>query len=183
MTPVQFFCMSEVKRTPVGKIAGAFGLKGHLKVEVISNFASRFDQGNTWFIDNKPYKIQESKIHKGRPLIKLAGINSMTEAERYQWKILEAEGEVELDEDEFLLDDLIGLRVVTVEGEELGVVEDIEDYPAHEVVLVAGIRIPLIEHFVTDIDLDTGIMIVKLIYGMKPGEDETFFQTEIVGKN
>ncbi len=166
--------MSTPERTPVGKIAGAFGLKGHLKVEVISNFASRFDAGGTLFIDNVPYKILESKIHKGRPLIKLAGINTMTEAERYQWKVLEAEGDVELDEDEYLLEDLIGLKVITVEGEVLGLLEAIEDYPAHEVVLVAGIRIPLIDHFVKDIDLENETMTVKLIYGMKPGEDETF---------
>jgi 16S rRNA processing protein RimM len=169
--------MSTPKRTPVGRIAGAFGLKGHVKVETISNFASRFDVGGTLYIENVGYKIQESKIHKGRPLLKLSGINSMTEAERFQWKTLEAEGEPELDEDEYLLEDLIGLKVVTVEGEELGVVEDIEDYPAHEVVLVAGIRIPLIDHFVTNIDLENEVMTVKLIYGMKPGEDETFHQS------
>lgn len=163
--------MSTPQRTPVGKIVGAFGLKGHVKVEVISNIASRFDRGETLFIDDKAYKIQECKIHKGRPLLKLAGIESMTEAERFQWKILEAEGEPELDEDEYLLEDLIGLKVVTTEGEELGEVEDIEDYPAHEVVLVAGIRIPLIEHFVKDIDLDKEVMTVQLIYGMRPGEE------------
>ncbi len=168
--------MSETKRTQVGKIAGAFGLRGQLKVEMISNFPARFDKGNTLFIDNVAYKIQESQIHKGRPLIKLSGIDTMSVAEKYQWKILEAEGEVELEEDEFLLEDLIGLKVVTVEGEELGKVDDIEDYPAHEVVRVGEIRIPLIDHFVTDIDLEKEIMTVKLIYGMKPGEDETFHQ-------
>ena len=163
--------MSTPKRTQVGRIAGAFGLKGQLKVELISNFPARFDKGNTLFIDNVAYTIQESQIHKGRPLIKLSGINSMTVAERFQWKILEAEGEPELEEDEFLLEDLIGLTVVTVEGEELGVIEAIEDYPAHEVVLVAGIRIPLIDHFVKNIDLDSETMTVQLIYGMRPGEE------------
>jgi len=138
---------------------------------MISNFPARFDKGNTLFIDGKPIKIEESQFHKGRPLLKLAGIATMSQAEALQWKVLEAEGEPEMEDDEFLLEDLIGLKVVTVEGEELGVVNDIEDYPAHEVVLVGEIRIPLIDHFVTDIDLDAGVMTVKLIYGMKPGEE------------
>lgn len=163
--------MDAVKRTQVGRIAGAFGLRGQLKVEMISNFPARFDKGNTLFIDNVAYKIQESQLHKGRPLIKLSGIDHISVAEKFQWKILEAEGEPELEADEFLLEDLIGLKVVSVEGEELGLVDDIEDYPAHEVVRVGEIRIPLIDHFVMDIDLEKGVMTVKLIYGMKPGEE------------
>ncbi|MBS1725876.1 MAG: 16S rRNA processing protein RimM [Armatimonadetes bacterium] len=163
--------MSESKRTPVGRIVGAFGIRGQVKVEMITSFESRFDKGNILFLDGKPLKIEASQFHKGRPLIKLAGINTMSEAETLQWKILEAEGEPEMDDDEYLIEDLIGLKVVTVEGEELGEVDDIEDYPAHEVVLVGEIRIPLVDEFIKDIDLDKEVMTVKLIYGMKPGEE------------
>lgn len=163
--------MSNTERTPVGRIAGAFGIKGQVKVEMISNFPARFDKGNVLFIDGAPYTIQTSQFHKGRPLLKLSGIDTMSAAEAMQWKILEAEGEPDLEEDEYLLEDLVGLKVVTVEGEELGVVDDIEDYPAHEVIVVGEIRIPLIDHFVKDIDLDKEVMTVQLIYGMKPGEE------------
>lgn len=163
--------MTETKRTPVGRIVGAFGIRGQVKVEMITSFESRFDKGNTLFLDGNPVKIESSQFHKGRPLLKLAGINTMTEAESHQWKILEAEGEPEMDDDEYLIEDLIGLKVVTVEGEEIGVVDDIEDYPAHEVVVVGEIRIPLIDEFIKDIDLDNEIMTVRLIYGMRPGEE------------
>jgi 16S rRNA processing protein RimM len=163
--------MSNIERTPVGRIVGAFGIKGQVKVEMITNFPARFDKGNDLFIDGVKYKIQASQFHKGRPLLKLSGIDTMSAAEALQWKILEAEGEPDLEEDEYLLEDLIGLKVITVEGEELGVVEDIEDYPAHEVILVGEIRIPLIDHFVKDIDIENEVMTVQLIYGMKPGEE------------
>lgn len=163
--------MSDVKRTPVGRIVGAFGIRGQVKVEMITTFESRFDKGNTLFLDDKPYKIESSQFHKGRPLVKLSGIDTMSQAEALQWKILEAEGEPDMDDDEFLIEDLIGLKVVTEEGEELGVVDDIEDNPAHELVVVGEIRIPLIDHFVKDIDLDNEVMTVKLIYGMRPGEE------------
>lgn len=161
--------MSE--RVIIGKIVGAFGIRGQVKVEMITSFPSRFDKGNTVFIDGKPVLIEASQFHKGRPLLKLKGISTMTEAENLQWKLLEAEGDVELDEDEFMMDDLIGLKVLTLEGEELGVVEAIEHYPAHDVVLVSEIRIPLIKEFIDEIDLDKEIMVVQLIYGMRPGED------------
>lgn len=161
--------MSE--RVDIGTIVGAFGIKGQVKVEMITSFPSRFDQGNTVYIDNKPYKIEKSQFHKGRPLILLSGVKTMSEAELFQWKVIQAEGEPELEEDEFMMEDLIGLRVLTLEGEELGAVEDIESYPAHDVVLVSEIRIPLIKEFVDEIDLDKEIMVVRLIYGMRPGEE------------
>jgi 16S rRNA processing protein RimM len=159
------------ERVRIGQIVGAFGLKGQVKVEALTNFESRFDEGNTVFIDNKPYIIRKFQIHKNRPLISLKGIDKIDEAEALQWKDMEAEGEPELDDDEFLIEDLIGLKVITDTGEQLGVVDDIEDYPAHQVVIVGPIMIPLVDEFVTEIDLDEEIMRVKLIYGMRPGED------------
>ena len=47
--------MSIPKRTQVGRIAGAFGLRGQLKVETISNFPARFDKGNTLYINDGTY--------------------------------------------------------------------------------------------------------------------------------
>lgn len=162
--------MSE-PRVRIGQIVGAFGIKGQVKVEPLTNFESRFQPGNTVFIDDKPFVIQKFQIHKNRPLVKLKGVETMTQAEALQWKYMDAEGEPDLEDDEFLIEDLIGLKVVTEDGEELGVVDDIEDYPAHQIVIVGEIMIPLVDEFVTDIDLDEEIMRVKLIYGMRPGED------------
>jgi 16S rRNA processing protein RimM len=162
--------MSEL-RVRIGQIVGAFGLKGQVKVEALTNFESRFEKGSTVFIDDKPFLIQKFQIHKNRPLITLQGVDHINKAEALQWKFMEAEGEPELEDDEFLIEDLIGLRVVTEEGEELGIVTDIEDYPAHQIVLVGEIMIPLVDEFILEIDLDEEIMRVKLIYGMRPGED------------
>lgn len=162
--------MSE-PRVRIGQIVGAFGIKGQVKVEPLTNFESRFQPGNTVFIDDKPFVIQKFQIHKNRPLVKLKGVENMTQAEALQWKYMDAEGEPDLEDDEFLIEDLIGLKVVTEDGEELGVVDDIEDYPAHQIVIVGEIMIPLVDEFVTEIDLDEEIMRVKLIYGMRPGED------------
>jgi 16S rRNA processing protein RimM len=159
------------ERVRIGQIVGAFGLKGQVKVEALTNFESRFDEGNTVFIDDKPYIIRKFQSHKNRPLISLKGVDKIDQAEALQWKYMEAEGEPELDDDEFLIEDLIGLKVITDTGEQLGVVDDIEDYPAHQVVIVGPIMIPLVDEFVTEIDLDEEIMRVKLIYGMRPGED------------
>lgn len=160
------------ERYEIGQIVGAFGIRGQVKVNPTTAFESRFAKGNKIFIDGKETVIEAVQWHKGRPLLTLPGVRTMSEAEALQWKYLEAEGEPELDEDEFLIDDLLGLKVVTDSGVELGEVDDVESYPAHEVLVVGEVRIPLIKEFVKDIDFDNEVMTVALIYGMLPGEDD-----------
>jgi 16S rRNA processing protein RimM len=162
---------NQEERTPIGKIVGAFGIKGMVKVEPLTTFESRFDVGNEVYIDNKKFTITGFQIHKNRPLVKLKGIDTMTAAEELQWKVMEAEGQPELEEDEYFIDELVGLNVVLESGEVLGKVEKIEDYPAHQIVVVGEILIPLIEEFVLNIDLEKETMTVKLLYGMRPGEE------------
>jgi 16S rRNA processing protein RimM len=110
-------------------------------------------------------------VHKGRPLIKLRGIDDVTAAEALQWEYLEATGRPELDEDEFLADDLIGLSVVTIEGETLGTIDDVMPYPAQDVLQVGEIMIPMVKQFVKEVDLEKGSVTVQLIPGMRPGEE------------
>ena len=155
----------------VGRIVGAFGLKGQVKIDPSTDFLHRFDKGCKLRLKGNWVLIESSSMHKGRPIVKFEGINDMTAAEKLQWEYLEAVGEPEMDDDEFLADDLVGLKVVTVEGELLGEVEEVLDYPAHEVLQIGEILIPLIKEFVKDIDFDTETIQVKLLYGMKPGEE------------
>ncbi len=116
-------------------------------------------------------EVESMSIHKGRPLIKISGIEDLTAAEKLQWEYLEAVGRPELDEDEYLAEDLIGLKVVTDTGQELGEVEDVLPYPAQDVLQVGEILIPLIKQFVKKIDPDNGTITVHLIPGMLPGEE------------
>ncbi len=67
-----------------------------------------------------------------------------------------------LGKDEWFVRDLIGLRAVTPEGDELGVVSDVEAYPAHDVVVVgtgaSARRFPMVKEFVAAVDIDAGTM-------------------------
>ena len=163
--------MSEFVR--VGQIVGAFGLKGELKVEPMTEFEERFQKGARLRLDGNWVTVESMRIHKNRPMLKLSGVNDLTAAERLQWHYLEASAKdaPELDEDEYLVDDLIGLRVVTTEGLELGEVDEVLAYPAHEVLEVGDMLIPLVKEFVKDVDLDNEVITVQLIPGMRPGEE------------
>lgn len=153
----------------IGRIAGAFGLRGHLKIDPLTDFLERFQEGRKVFLKGKEVEIETATMHKGRPLLKLEGVDTATQAEALQWEYLEgrADEQFELEEDEYYTEELIGLKVVTVEGRELGAVDEVHRYPAHDVIEVNGIMIPAVKQFVKEIDLANEQMVVELIPGME----------------
>ena len=68
-----------------------------------------------------------------------------------------------------LLSDIIGCRVVTEEGQDIGIVEDILERPAANVYVIRGEReilVPSVPEFIKNVDLDTKTVTVHLIEGM-----------------
>ena len=100
-----------------------------------------------------------------------AGIDTIDQVEKLQFQYLEAHGEPEADEDEFLVEDLIGLRVLDENGDDLGEVDDVIVNPAHETLVVGEILIPFVEQFVDAVDFDEEIVRVRLIPGMRGEPD------------
>lgn len=134
----------------------------------MTDFLERFQKGSKLKLKGEWVEVLDFTIHKNRPHLKLSGINSATAAEQLQWEYLEApeDDKPELEEDEFFSEDLIGLKVVTVEGRELGEIDDIIPMPAHDVIQIGSLLIPAVREFVKDVDFDTNTMTVKLIPGM-----------------
>jgi 16S rRNA processing protein RimM len=66
--------------------------------------------------------------------------------------------------------DVIGLFVRDEQGNELGTLEDVLQYPAHDIYVVRGggreIQIPAVKEFITAIDIHARSMTVRLIEGM-----------------
>lgn len=161
--------MTDPKRVPVGRIVGAFGLKGQLKVELQTEFMERFDKGATLYIEGEPYVVKGSQIHKGRLLLSFSEFPNLTAAEKLQWKTLEADPleSVELDDDEFMTKDLIGLMVLTEDGRPLGKVDQVLLYPAHDLLVVGKVMIPAVKEFVLRVDLEQAQIVVRLLEGME----------------
>ncbi|MDR3692494.1 MAG: ribosome maturation factor RimM [Fimbriimonas sp.] len=154
----------------IGQIVGAFGLKGQVKVQPMTDFLDRFKKGSRLRLKGEWVEVESFSIHKGRPLVKLRGIDDVSTAETLQWEYLETAetGRPELDDDEFLTQDLIGLVVTTVDGILLGKIDDVVTMPAHDVIQIGELLIPAVKEFVKDVDLEAGTMTVELIPGMLP---------------
>ncbi len=155
----------------VGKIVNTHGIKGEVKVMSTSDF-DRFKKGNTLYYYNKKekvnLKIKSVRMQNEIFLIKFEGFNSLTEVEDLKGLELFTSDRPELEEDEYIKEDLIGLSVYSTEGELIGKVIDLRFLPSQELLVVKGegkkeILIPLIAEFVVSIN---DKIIVKVIEGL-----------------
>ncbi|HXH60831.1 MAG TPA: ribosome maturation factor RimM [Fimbriimonadaceae bacterium] len=156
----------------VGQIVGPFGIKGAVKVKPLTDFLERFEVGATVFVDGEPHKVLSFHWHKDQVRLGLEGVDTPEQAEDLRWAYLTlpSSDRPEMDEDEFLASDLIGLDVVEG-GKLLGTVEDVLSSPAHDILKVGDAMIPLVSQFVKKIDLQAGTIDVELIEGLRPGDE------------
>lgn len=158
--------MSELLR--VGQIVSTHGLKGQVKVMLLTDFEDRLAKGKRLRLKEDWVTVESVGHHKERLILKLSGIETIDQAKLLQWEYLSVLGdeEPEMDEDEFLVSDLEGMMVRTVDGVELGVVDEVAAYPAQDILVIGELMIPLVKQFVKDIDLDNEVITVELLEGM-----------------
>lgn len=158
--------MSELLR--VGQIVSTHGLKGQVKVMLLTDFEDRLAKGKWLRLKEDWVTVESVGHHKERLILKLSGIETIDQAKLLQWEYLSVLGDVEpeMDEDEFLVSDLEGMMVKTVDGVELGLVDEVAAYPAQDILVIGELMIPLVKQFVKDIDLENEVITVELLEGM-----------------
>jgi len=166
--------MTQGKLAQIGRIVGAHGTRGQVKVEPLTDFPIRLTTGTRVKINEDWRVVKEFFIHKERPILRLEGITDRNAAEALRGSFVEAilTGRPPMGPDEFLVDDLVGLAVRTTDGQELGVIDDVLRYPAQDLLKIGELLIPLVHEFVTSIDLDQGTLEVRLIPGMISDEED-----------
>lgn len=165
----------------VGKIVGPHGIRGEVKVAVMTDFPERFRPGTRLFVGSPeaamPVVVDASRPHKGMMLVKLATVQTRSEAEslRDQFMMILEEEAFPLGEHENYAHDLIGLAVETTEGMSLGHVVEILFTRANDVYVVQGPRgeilIPALREVVRKVELGgadegPGKMVVDLPEGL-----------------
>ncbi len=152
----------------VGQIVGAFGIRGQVKVKALTDFVERFDVGRLVRLHEEWVEIKASAEHKGSIILTLDGVKDRNRAESLQWAYLEAVAEErpDLDEDEILTSDLIGLEAVDESGAPLGTVKRVDRYPAHDVLVVGDVLVPAVSEFVIEVDVAAKKIVLRPIAGM-----------------
>lgn len=162
----------------VGRITGAHGIRGEVKVEVLTDYPERFRPGAQLFLGSEaeaqPVRVAAMRPHHEMLLVKLDAVPDRTTAETLMGQLLlipEAEA-MPLGEDENYAHDLLGLSVETKEGRDLGKVTDVLATGANDVYVVRGaegkeLLIPALRAVVLRVDLATGRMLVDLPEGLE----------------
>ena len=166
-----------VKYLEVGKIVNTFGIRGQVKVVPFTDDIKRFDKLKSIYIERKkelqPYKIENVKYTNNMVILKLEGIDSIEEAEKYKNCSIKIDRKnaIKLPKDTFFIADLIGLPVYTDEGVLLGKVDDIYNTGSSDIYVVKDelgkqILLPAIKDVLKDIDLDGEKITVHIIKGL-----------------
>ena len=162
----------------VGQIVNTFGIKGQLKLKPFTDDMERFEELKTIYIckknEMKKVEIEDVKYNKQCVLLKVKGIEDLTEAEKYKGLFLKIDRKdaKKLPKDTYFIADILGLEVYTDEGELLGKVDDIFPTGANDVYVVKDelgkqILLPSIPEVLKEIDLEKGKVIVHLIEGLR----------------
>ncbi len=162
--------MSARKDINVGRISGVFGVKGWFKVFSFTNPRENILSYSPWLLKKggeiKQLDVIDGALHGKAVIAQLDGIIDRDQAAGcVGWDIFITHNQLpETTEGEYYWSDLVGLKVETVEGVQLGVVDSLLETGANDVLVVQGEReraIPFLQgQTIINIDLDAGTMIV-----------------------
>jgi len=164
----------------IGIITKPQGVRGELRVFPTTDDPSRFTllEGKEIFLHQndtqRGYKLLQARLHKGLVLVKLEGVNDRNTAETLAKAIINIPDElaVSLEEGEYFVRDLIGLNVVTEDGEAVGVLSKVIHTNANDVYVIDqaegdSFMIPAIKSVVLGVSLTDKRMTVHLIDGLR----------------
>jgi 16S rRNA processing protein RimM len=169
----------------VGKVVGVFGIGGEVKVEAFTSFPERFAETPLLYAgaQHTPFKVLRSHPHKHHVLLQLEGTQTVEAAERLRGLTLyiPADQIHALTENQYYLHDVVGLRVLHVDGRELGTVKDILLTGGIDLFVVQSsqtgkeILLPAVKEFIKTVDIPAGVLEVDPIPGLFDDDGETAF--------
>ena len=154
-----------------GQIVTTHGVRGELKVLPWADGPDFLMDYKRVRIGGTEYKVESCRIQKTCNLLKVKGVDTMEAAQALHGKTVEIYRE-DAPADLIFVAELIGVSVYT-EGQLIGKVTDVLDYPGNKVYIVKGdheYMIPAVKQFVLSTDMEKEVMEVRLIEGMRTDE-------------
>ena len=160
----------------VGRIARPHGIRGELRMVPDTDFPERLARLSEAVLlkDGQPTPVRVASVrpHGTDVLIKLAGIDSMSTAEVWRGAELavpRAQAAV-LPQGRHYVFEVVGLRVITEAGQEVGTVRDILRTGSNDVYIVQGgdreYLIPAISSVVLSIEPAAGRIVIRPFAGL-----------------
>ncbi len=154
----------------VGKLRRPHGLTGDILMEVITDFPERMRRGRELFIGeaHTPVELEASRNHPPFLLLKFRGIDTPEDVGMFRncMVYVRADSLPTLPEGEYYHHQLIGLQVISEDGQSLGKITEVIETGANDVYVVTAeggkeLLLPAIHDVILNIDLTQKTMTVR----------------------
>ena len=166
------------KYISVGKVLNFHGIKGDAKVGFSKNQEDFVTSLKEVFVEvggkYLPLKIERSSLHKNFVLMKFEGINSIDELLEFKGKLLFVREDFvreTLDDDEFLIDELVGLSVYDELDRKLGFVVGVSNNGASDLLSVKTpsdrvCLVPFVKAIIRGVDIKNKKIVINNLKGL-----------------
>lgn len=161
----------------VGVITQTHGIRGEVKVFPTTDDAARFEDLKHVLLDTGKgtltLEIENVRYFKQFVILKFKGYDNINDIERYKRcpLLVERSAAVPLEEDEYYIADMIGMQVVTDQGEDFGVLKDVMETGANDVYVIAHktageVLVPAIKDCILEVDIPGRKMKIHVMDGL-----------------
>jgi 16S rRNA processing protein RimM len=158
----------------VGAVTKAHGVRGEVSVQVLSDNPDRFADGAAVFLeDGRSLTVRSSRSHGGRLLVSFDEIATRDAAEAIRGSTLVVPEAMlpPLPEGEWWPHQLIGARVLTESGRDLGELVDVLPNPANDLWVArdeTGVEtlVPALRTVIVEVDVDAKRILVRHVPGL-----------------
>ena len=153
----------------VGRIGRAHGILGEATIEVRTDEPqTRFAVGAKLITDQGNLVVSSARVHNGILLLGFEGITDRNAVEKLRNTLLYAEVDIDQpseNEDDYHIQQLIGLTAVLADGSNYGTVADVLNLPAQDCLVIntetGEVLIPFVSQLVPTVDLDRKLIVVN----------------------
>jgi 16S rRNA processing protein RimM len=161
----------------IGQIARSNGLRGEVRVNLLTESPDRLRQLTSVWIGQddataQPYRIERVRLHRSQAVVKFGTVDSREAAEglKHQFIFIEEQNAAVLPKGSYFIHDIVGMEVSTEEGVRVGCVEEVWQLPANDVWVVREngkeILLPAIRDVIRSVDVRRKHIVIHPMDGL-----------------
>lgn len=154
----------------IGLILRPHGVHGELKLLPLTDDPARFKKLKAAYIEISDSRYESVSVIAAKAatesavIVKIEGVDSVEQAEalRNKYLCVDRAHAVKLPEGTYFVSDIIGCRVISSCGEELGRVEDVYETNANDVYVVRGekkLSVPALKKLLDKVDVENKLIV------------------------
>lgn len=152
----------------VGELVGGHGVRGEVKLRPLTEFPERIPRLKELRVRmpdgaQERYRVLGVRLHQAMYLVRLEGIETRDDADALRGAavLIDADAATPLPEGRYYVHQLLGLRVLTPDGEELGRISEVIEGRSNDVYVAGPWMIPATHDAVLRLAPDEGLLVVR----------------------